>query len=182
MELFKRTPTGLLPTGAIAVGAVLDVCRGLNVAFAATTRRINMGGEISGGDPHGLDAANRSSSFRGPLRYEVEMASTQLEAGTPFSIFVRITSPYDVRVTVVKIPAMLPVEFKDKDATPPGFFRRIKDIFMVELASPKEIVATGAEETSKNSSHQTRYANVSPRAIVLEPGNTAAIKVYDQDS
>ena len=54
------------------------------------------------------------STFRGPLRYEVETSSPSLEAGKIFSIFLRITNPYDVPVVIRLVGFALPVEFDDE--------------------------------------------------------------------
>jgi hypothetical protein len=52
-------------------------------------------------------------SIRGPLRYQISTSSPQLEAGTKFSIYTRITNPYDVPVTITSVTTLLPVEFVD---------------------------------------------------------------------
>lgn len=54
------------------------------------------------------------STFRGPLRYEVETSSPSLEAGKIFSIILRITNPYDVPVVIRLVGFALPVEFDDE--------------------------------------------------------------------
>jgi hypothetical protein len=68
--------------------------------------------------------ATSSPSFRGPLRYEVDTSSPQLSAGRRFSIFVRITNPYDVPVTIEKVECSLPAEFRDESQV--GVFGRIR--------------------------------------------------------
>jgi hypothetical protein len=52
-------------------------------------------------------------SIRGPLRYQITTSSPQLEAGTKFSIYTRITNPYDVSVKIKSVTTLLPVEFAD---------------------------------------------------------------------
>ncbi|MGB8030679.1 MAG: hypothetical protein WCF30_13580 [Terracidiphilus sp.] len=49
--------------------------------------------------------------MRGPLRYEVTTSSPQIQAGQPFSVFVKITNPYDVPAEAVELGTLLPVEF-----------------------------------------------------------------------
>jgi hypothetical protein len=68
-----------------------------------------------GGKAQGVAPPNGSkSTFRGPLRYEVETSSPTLEAGKIFSIFLRITNPYDVPVMIRLVGFALPVEFDDE--------------------------------------------------------------------
>src|ERR1035437_5518224 len=75
-----------------------------------------------------------SQSFRGPLRYELETSSPQLEAGRAFTLFVRITNPYDVPVTILHVGTQLPVEFLNPDLDQLGLLasikKRIKDGFV----------------------------------------------------
>jgi hypothetical protein len=52
--------------------------------------------------------------IRGPLRYEVETSSPSLEAGKIFTIYLRITNPYDVPVEVQDVRFELPVEFANE--------------------------------------------------------------------
>lgn len=53
-------------------------------------------------------------SVRGPLRYEIETSSPMVEAGRPFSVFLRVTNPYEVPVTILEVGVMLPVEFQNE--------------------------------------------------------------------
>jgi hypothetical protein len=62
------------------------------------------------------DASNGKSSIRGPLRYNVTISSPQIEAGRPFSVFVRITNPYDVPAEIIGLNTRLPVEFVDVES------------------------------------------------------------------
>ena len=47
------------------------------------------------------------------MRYQITTSAPQLEAGTKFSIYTRITNPYDVPVTIKSVTTLLPVEFRD---------------------------------------------------------------------
>jgi hypothetical protein len=58
-------------------------------------------------------ATEKPLSIRGPLRYQVSTSSPQIEAGTKFSIYIRITNPYDVPVIISSVTTLLPVEFMD---------------------------------------------------------------------
>lgn len=108
--------------------------------------------------------------FRGPLRYEIETASSQLEAGAPFSIFVRITNPYDVPVTILGVGTLLPAEFKNPDSLRPTLWDRLMSLFVGEVKEPKSIVATAIAE------HEGEAREAVPGPISLEPGNTAIKK------
>lgn len=55
--------------------------------------------------------------IRGPLRYDVDTSSPQIEAGRPFSVFVRVTNPYDVPAIVHGMTTRLPAKFEDLEAT-----------------------------------------------------------------
>lgn len=65
-------------------------------------------------------------TFRGPLRYEVETASSQLEAGKSFSIFIKITNPYDLPVKIISAKTEVPVEFMDADEQPVSFLQSLR--------------------------------------------------------
>jgi hypothetical protein len=108
-----------------------------------------------------------ASSARGPLRYEIETSSPQLQAGDPFSIFIRITNPYDVPVTVLRVATLLPVEFRDPEASGPNLLKRIWP-WATEVEAPREAIATTIP------AEQEPEAPTEP--IVLEPGNTALKK------
>lgn len=49
----------------------------------------------------------------GALRFVVEASSQQIEAGKEFSIYVKITNPYDLYVTIKNVTTKLPIEFKN---------------------------------------------------------------------
>src|SRR5262245_31518922 len=59
------------------------------------------------------DRSGIARSIRGPLRYRIGTSSPQLEAGTPFSLSVHITNPYDVPATILSVGARMPVDFRD---------------------------------------------------------------------
>lgn len=126
--------------------------------------------------------ATNSLSFRGPLRYEVDTSSPQLSAGRRFSIFVRITNPYDVPVTIEKVECSLPAEFRDEGQV--GVLGRIKQYFMQvfnqELESGPDADRGGdARGTSINvvgesiSAHPPKGGSDEDPKVVLQPGNTA---------
>lgn len=113
------------------------------------------------------------ASFRGPLRYEIETASAQLEAGAPFSIFVRITNPYDIPVTILRVETLLPAEFKDPEVARPGLTKRVQ-AWAEEVEGPKPMVATPLGTLDSNNRDEPPERHVG--ATVLEPGNTALKK------
>jgi hypothetical protein len=108
-------------------------------------------------------------AFRGPLRYEIETASAQLEAGAPFSIFVRIGNPYDVPVTILAVKSLLPSEFKDPDEPDPSWRERLSLKSVVE--APLELVATSLQPVGEG-----EKAEAVPGPVLLQPGNTALRK------
>src|SRR5262249_41106577 len=57
-------------------------------------------------------AASASTLVRGPLKFEVATSSPQLEAGKPFSMYVKITNPYNVPAIINRIRSRLPIEFR----------------------------------------------------------------------
>src|SRR5438105_918295 len=54
---------------------------------------------------------------RGPLRFDITTSSPQLEAGNPFSLYVKVTNPYDFPVQVARTRSRLPVEFRSTRRT-----------------------------------------------------------------
>src|ERR1041385_4806808 len=57
-----------------------------------------------------------SLQIRGPLRYQVETSTPQIEAGKEFSVFIRITNPYDVQAKIKGVSTKLPAKFQDVEA------------------------------------------------------------------
>lgn len=51
------------------------------------------------------------SNNLGPLRFQVETSSQQIEAGKEFSIYVKVTNPYAVPVSINNVSTKLPFEF-----------------------------------------------------------------------
>lgn len=54
------------------------------------------------------------ASGRGPLRYQIETSSPQIEAGKNLSLFVKVTNPYDIPVVINNLTTRLPTEFIDR--------------------------------------------------------------------
>jgi hypothetical protein len=109
-------------------------------------------------------------SIRGPLRYDVVTSSPRLEAGSSFSVFVTVTNPYDVPVTIENVSTRLPVEFKDP-ADPrenDSVWGAVKKTFREELEQESRRVSyaqsvSGGEEKAASAS----------QSILLQPGNSA---------
>jgi hypothetical protein len=59
----------------------------------------------------------------------VETSSTQLEAGRKFTVFLKVTNPYDVPVEILEVETQLPIEFESPDTTAPSLWRMIKKRF-----------------------------------------------------
>ncbi|MFL6635845.1 MAG: hypothetical protein ACJ8HJ_26395 [Massilia sp.] len=89
-------------------------------------------------------------NFRGPLRYEIETSSSILEAGKMFSVFLRITNPYDVPVTISSVQTQLPVEFLEPYGNRPvrGSWQKIKHKFSEEY---KTALVEGTQKVSAKS-------------------------------
>lgn len=100
-------------------------------------------------------------SIRGPLRYSIEMSSTQIEAGKKFSISMQVTNPYDVPVTIHDVSTQLPVELIDPTMNPSrqGF---------VSLVRPR--LAPRAPATPETVSGSGPTPPDEP--IQLQPGNS----------
>jgi len=47
----------------------------------------------------------------GALRFSIEASSQQIEAGKEFSLYVKVTNPYDVPVAINNVSTKLPIEF-----------------------------------------------------------------------
>lgn len=56
--------------------------------------------------PEKDEKAGKTASFRGPLHYETETSSPLVEAGRTFSIYLRITNPYEVPVQQGAMPGV----------------------------------------------------------------------------
>jgi len=52
----------------------------------------------------------------GPLKYDIEVSSSQIEAGKDFSLFVKVTNPYSIPVDIHNLSTRLPTEFIDRTA------------------------------------------------------------------
>src|SRR5580700_9726603 len=61
-------------------------------------------------------SAQQSRAIRGPLRFEISSSSPQLEAGRPFSVFVKLTNPYDTPTIIQAVTTRVPIEFIDVQA------------------------------------------------------------------
>jgi hypothetical protein len=97
---------------------------------------------------------DKRSSIRGPLRYEVTISSPQIEAGRPFSVFVRITNPYDVPAEIIGLNTPCPVEFQDLDT-----LRRLAE---------KEALSKRLHETIREQIRRT--ATRTPKEVLTESG------------
>lgn len=146
------------------------------------------------------DAGNfDKGKFRGPLRYEIETSSTVLEAGSLFSVFLRITNPYDVPVTIFNVETQLPVEFLEPYSNRPkrGTWQQTKDLFSREYKDALEQgtqrvrahslsvkpITNASEEDRQNPNpgekseelgevEEPDYLAGVAQADVLEPGNS----------
>ncbi len=79
------------------------------------------------------ESASATKFLRGPLKYEVETSAPQIEAGKSFSVYVRVTNPYESPVTLVGISLPIPAEFRDKDQQDASVMDAMKAGFRQEL-------------------------------------------------
>jgi hypothetical protein len=79
-----------------------------------------------------------AKSIRGPLRYDVETSSPQMEAGKKFSVTMQITNPYDVPVTIYDLNTQLPIELKDPTipTDKKGFVSLMKQRVLAVIPNP----------------------------------------------
>ena len=106
--------------------------------------------------------------LRGPLRYDVDTSSPQLEAGRAFSVFVRVTNPYESPVTLLGVSASLPTEFRDKENQDAGLWATMKNQFKQEL---KERVVVAQNVVASNATQPD--APEPSGEIVLQHGNSS---------
>jgi hypothetical protein len=116
-----------------------------------------------------------SPSFRGPLRYEVETSSTQLEAGKSFSIFIKITNPYDLPVRIISAKTEVPVEFVDAEKHVTSLWQAIKDSSAraarrAELSAKRSYVVSAVNVSVKGATPTGEEEEEEP--VMLQPGNS----------
>jgi hypothetical protein len=96
-----------------------------------------------------------------------------LEAGTAFTLFVRITNPYDVPVTILHVGTQLPVEFLNPDLDQLGLLasikKRIKGVFVGGSINRSTFTfsSTGGLVGSAPADHSPRSEEL------LQPGNAS---------
>ena len=117
-------------------------------------------------------------SIRGPLRYQITTSSPQLEAGTKFSIYTRITNPYDVPVTIRSVTTLLPVEFIDIKPLERAQRKRKT----LELISCVQEETAAAEERSWRSFFGRRKPGIEPARLSSQPVSSAAEEDLVSDS
>jgi hypothetical protein len=112
------------------------------------------------------NASNTEQSFRGPLKYTVETSAPQLEAGRNTSIFLLITNPYDVPVTIVSAQTKVPVDFKDASQSSHSFWKGIWEAAKSEADLAKLQVVSGVSISDESN------AGLPQTQVTLQPGNT----------
>jgi hypothetical protein len=61
--------------------------------------------------------AAAAAAMRGSLRAEISTCCPDVQAGTSFSLFVKVTNPFDVPLLITKVQSIVPVEFLGIDTT-----------------------------------------------------------------
>jgi hypothetical protein len=125
---------------------------------------------------HAFAAQNGAAAkfLRGPLKYDVDTSSPQLEAGKAFSLFVRVTNPYESAVSLLDISASLPTEFRDKDNQDTGLWRAIKQQAKEEIRG-KVVVAQNvtAPDAIASGKEQSGVLATVPGETLLQHGNSS---------
>jgi hypothetical protein len=103
--------------------------------------------------------------LRGPLKYDVDSPSPQLEGGRLFSVYVRVTNPYESPVSLLSVSVSLPAEFRDEANINTGFWRTAKAQFRQEITN--RIVLADNVLPSTNESAQEASE------ILLQHGNSS---------
>jgi len=116
------------------------------------------------------------TKFRGPLRYQMETSTTILEAGKIFSVFICITNPYDVPVTIVSVDTQLACEFLEPYGNRParGLFEQLKRVFATTLiAESTKLTASNVVQNGRQGEQENSENDPGALASVeLQPGNT----------
>jgi hypothetical protein len=96
-------------------------------------------------------------------------------------VFVRITNPYDVPVTITRVETELRAEFlePDKPDNRRGFLRNLRSFFAKEVGvkTLKFYARSALENSSDNGSKEGRALSQDPETgppppVVLQPGNS----------
>ena len=109
-----------------------------------------------------------TASFRGPLRFEMETSTNTLVAGRMFSLYVRITNPYDVEVTVNDVHAEVAVEFWLNPDPPKSPWHSL-----FKYKPPKTTVLRASPILPRDAAAPATAAVGTPApVVVLQPGNS----------
>jgi hypothetical protein len=105
-------------------------------------------------------------SIRGPLRYEVETSTPQIEAGKQFSVAVKITNPYDVPTSIKSVRTKLPAKFEDIERRITEK-RRLQRIFELQELMQSLLEQKGAAVSSETKK-QIAVLTYQPKQTLLQ--------------
>lgn len=106
--------------------------------------------------------------YRGPLKYEMDTSTTQLEAGCNFTISYKITNPYDIPVEILKVDTLMPVEFEKQLPKPLSIWPSVKSWF--EKMVNSEVGGSGKPEAGDKDDQRI---SVCKKTVLLQPGNSS---------
>lgn len=122
---------------------------------------------------------NIPQPFRGPLKYEIETSSPQLEAGRKASVFIRITNPYDIPVRVMSAHTEVPVEFQEVTPQPHWITRMLSKADAIEdaIKDKKQYISatslsTGDSPAGDAAAEGDKGPSAPPAPVTLQPGNS----------
>lgn len=133
------------------------------------------------------------ATVRGPLKYEIETSSPMVEAGRPFTVYLRVTNPYEVKLLIRHVEFPLPIEFVDET-----FVDQNDSLRIIEPPPPKRsggtanpfaphvamaMAATGSNRRPTGTVEAQRSADGSDEwraamaEVEIQPGNTVTQKI-----
>lgn len=121
---------------------------------------------------------NSPLQIRGPLRYQVETSTPQIEAGKEFSVFIRITNPYDVEAKIKGVTTKLPAKFRDIEALNK---ERKKEEYLDRLQElTKKLLAERVPEIKQIENEKTASRREMVRSLLrVFPLGPIAVGTYD---
>jgi hypothetical protein len=116
-------------------------------------------------------APSENRFLRGPLKYDVDTSAPQLEAGKTFSVYVRVTNPYESPVTLLGVSLPISAEFRDKDEPATGVLPSLKESFQQGLK--KGILESQGRILLAQNVAPAASPDTAAAEIVLQHGNSA---------
>jgi hypothetical protein len=133
------------------------------------------------------EAAEGAAPIRGVLRIQIKTSSAELEAGVAFSVFVKISNPFETEITIENVSCLIPVEFKDVKKARDEFFSQIQKNLTVRKPEMERMTLPWSVRREARSAErelggvsQVAYAQLTPRLpedadsyqVALQPGDS----------